>query len=123
MEKGDAMAVRSTRLGNTSVATAGAGATTVIFTTPTDRTAIVKDVRVAVTAATAFPVVVDLQVLLSSGVNRLVARQSFPAAGTWAYTGEWWIVLLEGDALRVVQPANCTVQTYVSGASLSGDPS
>lgn len=118
------MAVRSRRLGHTSVATVGAGATTTIFTVPANRTAIVKDLHIAVTAATTPPVALTVSVLLASSASRRLWADAVNV-GTrepWAQS-EPWIVLEEGDSLQIAQPAACTVQTYCSGALLDGDPS
>jgi hypothetical protein len=115
------VSVRTRRLGDSSVATAGSAATTTIFTVPSDRTAIVKDVQLAVTAATAPPVALILQINKADTTVRRVWTNSLNV-GTFTPWAEPWIVLQEGDSLRVTQPANCTVQTYVSGTLLDGDP-
>lgn len=124
------MPVRSRRLGDTSVATTGGGATTTIFTVPADRTAIVKDIRAWLSAATTPPIKITFVVLRPDATTRSVDAMRADAAAEPFYSlpadakperGPW-IVLHEGDALRVSQPANCTVQTYVSGTLLDGDP-
>lgn len=124
------MAVRTRRLGDASVLTAGAGATTTIFTVPADRTAIVKRVRGWLAATTAaFPILVNVLVLKADTTTRTIAQLRADAVGMMylapfdgVSTQEWWDVLHEGDALRFSQPANCTIQMYVSGTLLSGDP-
>lgn len=125
------MTVRSTRLGDIGVATTGGGgATTTLFTVATDRTAILKDLRVWLASGSP-PIDVDFFVLKANGSTRFVARYSRSALlGPMARRvdngtdpDDLWTLLLEGDALRFSQPASCEVQVYASGALLAGDPS
>lgn len=116
------MAVRSTRLGQASATGGGGGVTATVFTVPADRTYIVKSIRIAQTAGATVALVL-MHVLLAGVTSRLVWSGNAPAIGTAGGEEGLFIVCLETDVLRLTVPAGMTLQAYVSGASLAGDPS
>lgn len=99
-----------------------------VFTCPADRTAIVKDLRIFVTANTAAGTTqLQLDVLLAGVTARSVWRGAVGAGTVGDFSGSVpatppWIVLQETDVLRFTVPANVTAQCYASGTLLSGDP-
>lgn len=123
------MPVRSTRLGAASAAGGGGGTTATVFTVPANRVAIVKDLRVFVTANTSVAGGdLRLDILLSGVTARSVWRRTVGSTETGVMyplnvaDGSPWIVLLETDTLRLTVPSNVTAQCYASGALLDGDP-
>lgn len=125
------MPVRSRRLGDTSVATAGSGSTYTAFTVPANRTAIVKDPRAWLSASSVGAIWLPVLVLLANGTTRFVMEFYGASAGHAMSprtsevvhdVREQWFVLHEGDALRLAQPAGCEIQTYWNGTLLDGDP-
>lgn len=95
--------------------------TVTLFTCPADRTAIVKEISVAVTVAVAASII-RIEATYSGSGARVVDRFS-GAATTSVEIRPRWFVLQETDTLQVFVPAGVTVQIAVSGTLLDGDPS
>lgn len=112
------MPVRSRRL---AAGTAPASALTAIYTVPADRVAIVKNVFLEI--ATGGAGVVTLSVGLNGGVGVIVYTTTGPVAGPVPQFWPEWVALNETDQLRISTAAGITVDYWVSGALLDGDPS
>lgn len=100
--------------------TVASSALTSVFTCPSDRTAILKEVVISQTAGSA-PTSVWLY--LDSGPTTVqVGRWDF-STNDLPDRRERWLVLEEGDELLLAQSSARTIDYWMSGTLLQGDPS
>lgn len=114
------MAVRTKRLGEAIVVTTSTSLTATIFTVPTDRVAIVKEIvvsQVAGSTPTTFYFYVD-----TAGADTLQVAAVTVTANDTPTVLPRWLVLQEGDQLVMAQSSSRTSNVYVSGSLLAGDP-
>lgn len=115
------MAVRTRRLAEQIITTTGASGSTSLFTVPTDRTAIVKEIVLSQTAGSLsglYWFYVD-----TAGADTLQVAYFGLTANDLPERREMWLVMHEGDQLVLAQSSSRTCNVYVSGSLLAGDPS
>lgn len=114
------MAVRTRRLG--SLVTTATSADNPVYECPTDRTAILKDLRVLIGGAGC---AATFYVSIAGGADIVFWVLGLGSPGVKVLDPPPWIVLQEGDEIRVATATTGgdSVQVYASGTELAGDPS
>lgn len=91
-----------------------------LYTCPTNRVAIIKDVRVAAPVGGATSITLSL-LRTDGGGNRVWRVESAPANAVYVLT-DWFLVLEPGNALQINVAGNTGAAATVSGALLAGTP-